>query len=264
MKDLEDLIDHVPLDQAEGLRRMFARHQRRYLALVSNPHVRHAGVAVERLTAALSLLGLRSLVVDAGEASPAAPEAAALDLAACIEPLTPRVSYLPARGLSRRYVDTHGSSASLLEEFKRAAPRVDVVVLHAPGPDLARLFTQRSARPMLLASDHAESVKHAYASLKLLSQRSGWMTFDLLLLSAGHSARHVRIADSLASCADQFISAALHDWTALDPKAAASEPPSPELMRLVVAQLEVDDTAPPRTWSRSTGGAPLALAQRRN
>jgi hypothetical protein len=264
MKDLEELIDHAPLDQAEGLRRMFARQQRRYLALVSNPHVRHSGVAVERLTAALSLLGLRSLVVDAGETSPPAPEAAALDLAACVERLTPRVSYLAARGLSRRYVDTHGSSASLLEELKGAAPRVDVVVLHAPSPELARLLTQRSARPVLLASDHPESVKHAYASLKLLSQRLGCMSYDLLLLAGGQSARHARIADSVASCADQFISAALHDWSALDPKAPASAPPSPELMRLVVAQLEIDDAAPPRAWSRSTGGAPLALAQRRN
>jgi flagellar biosynthesis protein FlhG len=264
MKDFEDLIDHVPLDQAEGLRRMFARQQRRYLALVSNPHVRHSGVAVERLTAALSLLGLRSLVVDAGETSPSAPEAAALDLAACVERLTSRISYLPGRGLSRRYVDTHGSSASLLEEFKRVAPRVDVVVLHAPAPELARLFTQRAARPVLLANDHPESVKHAYASLKLLAQRSGWMSFDLLLLAQGQPARHARIADSVSSCAEQFISAALHDWATLDPKAPATEPPSPELMRLVVAQLELDDTAPPAALSRSTGGAPLALAQRRN
>ena len=264
MKDFEDLIDHVPLDQAEGLRRMFARQQRRYFTLVSNPHVRHSGVAVERLTAALSLLGLRSLVVDAGETSPPAPEAAALDLAACIERLTPRVSYLPGRGLSRRYVDTHGSSASLLEEFKRVAPRVDVVLVHAPAPELARLFTQRSARPVLLASDQPESVKHAYASLKLLSKRSGWMSFDLLLLSAGQPARYSRIADSVSSCADELLSAALHDWAALDPKGHASEPPSPELMRLVVAQLELDDAAPPAAWSRSTGGAPLAFAHRRN
>jgi hypothetical protein len=264
MKDFEDLIDHVPLDQAEGLRRMFARSQRRYLALVSNPHVRSSGVAVERLTAALALLGLRSLVVDAGETSPPAPEAAALDLSACIERLSPRVNYLAARGLSRRYVDTHGSSASLLEEFKRVAPRVDVVVLHAPGPELARLLSARSARPVLLASDHPESVKHAYASLKLLSKRSGWMSFDLLLLSAVQPTRSSRIADSLAGCAEQFISTALHDWAALDPRGHATEPPTPELMRLVVAQLEVDDGVPPTAWSRSAGGAPLALNDRRN
>jgi flagellar biosynthesis protein FlhG len=243
---------------------MFARSQRRYLTLVSNPHVRHSGVAVERLTAALSLLGLRSLVVDAGETSPPAPEAAALDLGAGIERLSPCVSYMPARGLSRRYVDTHGSSASLLEEFRRAAPRVDVVVLHAPGPELARLLTHRAARPMLLASDQPESVKHAYASLKLLSKRSGWMSFDLLLLSPAQAARSSRIADSLASCAEQFISAALHDWTTLDPKGPAADAPSPELMRLVVAQLEVDDSVPQQSWARSTGGAPLALDDRRN
>lgn len=264
MNDVDSFIERVQADQAAGLRRLFPSSRRRFLALVSNPYARTAGVAVERLTAALSLLGLRTLLVDGAENSPLPPEASALELAPCIETLTPRVSYLAARGLARRYVDTYGSAARLLDELVRAAPANDVVLLHAPAVELARMFTRRSARPMVLAADHPESVKHAYAALKLLSRRTGWMSFDLLLLSGVQVPRSSRIADSLASCAEQFISAALHDWTTLDPKGHAAEPPSPELMRLVVAQLEVDDGVPQQAWSRSTGGAPLALTDRRN
>lgn len=250
-------------DQAAGLRRMFARSRRRFLALVSNPHVDGSGIAVERLTAALSMLGLRTLVFDAGEDSPPPQEAAALGLAACVENLTPRVSYLAARGLSRRYVDTQGSSASLLQELAQVAPRSDVVLLHAPAPELARLLMPQSHRPMLLAADQADSVKHAYAALKLLSQRCGWMSFDLLLLGT-QGVRPARIAETVGHCAEQFIGSALHDWVALDPEMHAAEPPPPELLRLVVSQLESDELTPMAAWSRSTGGAPLALAQRRN
>ena len=252
----------VGQDQAAGLRRMFARSRRRYLALVSNPNVDGSGIVVERLTAAVSMLGLRTLVFDAGEDSPPPQEASALGLAACLEALTPRVSYLAARGLSRSYVDTQGSSAALLQELAQVAPRADVVLLHAPAPELARLLMPLSARPLLLAADHADSVKHAYAALKLLSQRCGWMSFDLLLLGT-QGERPSRIAETVGHCAEQFVGSALHDWVTIDPEVSASEPPSPELLRLIVAQLESDEMVPSAAWSRSAGGAPLALAQRR-
>lgn len=259
MNEVDTFIERVQADQAAGLRRLFPSSRRRFLTLVSNPHARMAGVAVERLTAALSLLGLRTLLVDGGEQSPPPPEASALELAPCIETLTPRVSYLAARGLARRYVDTYGSAARLLDELVRAAPSSDVVLVHAPAVELARLFTRRAARPMVIAADHPESVKHAYAALKLLSRRTGWMSFDLLLLAASGSMRAPRIADSLSGCADRFIGAVLHDWTTIDPQSPATEPPHADLLRLVVSQLEVDDAAPPAAWSRS-GGAPHAAA----
>jgi hypothetical protein len=259
MNEVNTFIERMQADQAAGLRRLFPSSRRRFLTLVSNPYARTAGVAVERLTAALSLLGLRTLLVDGGEHSPPPPEASALELAPCIETLTPRVSYLAARGLARRYVDTYGSAARLLDELVRAAPLTDVVLVHAPAVELARLFTRRAARPMVIAADHPESVKHAYAALKLLSRRTGWMSFDLLLLAASGSTRAPRIADSLSGCADRFIGAVLHDWTTIDPQSLATDPPHAELLRLVVSQLEVDDAAPPAAWSRS-GGASHAAA----
>jgi flagellar biosynthesis protein FlhG len=104
------------VDQADGLRRLFARTGCLVLPLVSNPHVPGSGVAVERLTAVLALQGRKTLVVDAGETSPPPDEASVLGLAPCIEHLSPTIAYLAAKGLPRRFVDTRGSAAHLLDE----------------------------------------------------------------------------------------------------------------------------------------------------
>jgi hypothetical protein len=205
----------APLDQADGLRRLFAGSGRKFLPLVANPHVAFGGIAIERLSAALALQGRHTLA--------------------------PQVSYLPARGLPLRYVNTRGSSARLLDELSVAAPQADVILLHAGAADLARLFTRRAARPMLLAADHPESVKHAYASLKLLVQRCGWMSCDLLLLAPPASLRLPHIAASLGSCADSFLGAAVADWSAIDPACHAAESPTAGLQRIVAAQLQLDD-----------------------
>lgn len=237
------------LDQADGLRRLFAGAGARFVPLAANPHAAFGGVAVERLTAALALLGHHTLIVDAADTSPAAPEAAALELGACIETLAPQVSYLPARGLPLRYVNTRGSSARLLDELAAVAPQAEVVLVHAGAADLARLFTQRTARPLLLAADHPDSVKHAYASLKLLVHRCGWMSCDLMLLGSPESARVPQIATSLAGCADAFLGAAVTRWAAIDPAGHASEAPSADLCRIAAAQMRVEDDPHPAAWS---------------
>lgn len=249
-----------PLDQADGLRRLFAGAGKRYLPLASNPHVAFGGVAIERLTAALALQGQHTLIVDACDTAPPAPEAAALELAACIETLTPQVSYLPARGLPMRYVDTRGSSARLLDELSMAAPQADTILVHASAADLARLFTRRAARPMLLAADHPESVKHAYASLKLMAHRCGWLSCDLLLVAPPESPRAAPIAASLASCADSFLGAAVTAWAAIDPACHALETPSVDLLRIVAAQLQLDDDPLPAAFVAALHAAPAQAA----
>lgn len=251
-----------PMDQADGLRRMFAGVSKRFIAVVANPHVTFSGVAIERLTAALALQGRSSLIVDAADSSPFAPEAAALELAPCIERLSPEVSYLAARGLPMRYVNTRGSASRLLDELSLAAPRTDVVLVHAQAADVARLFTQHAARPVLLAADHPESVKDAYASLKLLALRSGWLSCDLLLVAAPGSPRLRHIAATLGSCADSFIGAALHDWATVDPACAAEAPPDAGLTRLVAAQMDVDDQPTAAVWQRRAAQSPAAMAGR--
>jgi hypothetical protein len=83
-----------PRDQAHGLRQLFAGQDLCFLPMVHNPHVPGAGVVMERLCAALGELGLRTLVVDAADSASPAHQLAAVDLAACIERLSPQVAYL--------------------------------------------------------------------------------------------------------------------------------------------------------------------------
>ena len=242
----DNLPNTMPLDQAQGLRRLFAHTQVVHVPVVSNPNVAFSGVMLERLCAGFSEQGRRTLVIDAAERASEPSEMALLDLAECIEPLSPQVWYLAARGLPLRFVDSSGSTAPFLAQVMAAAPQCDVLVVHAPATDLCRLFARRrtghnalhtdgqpEVRPLLLADDRPASVTHAYAAMKLLTQRAGLVVHDLLLGAAPHSPRAERIAMQLATCADDFLGAVLHDWVQLDPASHATEPPTPALRRLV-------------------------------
>ena len=231
----------TPADQAHGLRRLFACRQVQHLALVSNPHVAFAGVVLERLTSVLGALGLNTLVVDAAENSPAPPELVALDLPAGIERLSSQVSYLAARGLPLRQVDTRGSSAHWLDRLHAAAPHCSALLVHAAAGDLARLFPRPAPRPLLLAAEHPESLTHAYAAMKLLALRNRHRQFDLLLAAPPQSRRAAAIAQRLASCAESFLGVSLHAWVAIDPACDVRETPTDALLDLVAAQLGSDD-----------------------
>jgi hypothetical protein len=219
----------MPADQAHGLRCGFD------------------GVVLERLTTVLGALGLNTLVVDAAENSPAPPELAALDLRAGIERLSPQVSYLAARGLPLRQVDTRGSSAHWLDRLHAAAPQCGALVVHAAAGDLARLFPQQALhpapRPLLLAAEHPDSLTHAYAAMKLLALRNRHRQFDLLLAAPPQSRRAAAIARRLASCAESFLGASLHAWVAVDPACDVREAPADALLDLVAAQLGSEDEA---------------------
>ena len=232
-------------DQADGLRRMFAHSRARFVPVVSNPHIAFGGVLLERLCMAFAERQANTLVVDAGERASEAGEMALVDLGQCIERLSARVSYLPARGLPIRFVDTAGSTQGLLHAIAEAAPQCNVVLVHASAPELCRLFSQRRAAsvwseapcPIVLAEDRPGSVTHAYAAMKLLTQRAGLSVFDLLLGAAPNSPRTERIASQLANCADGFFGAVLRDWARIDPAGEATEPPSAALLRLVTSRL---------------------------
>jgi flagellar biosynthesis protein FlhG len=250
------LRDHdskpMPLDQADGLRRLFARHRVKFVPVVSNPHVAFGGMMLERLCAGFSEHGLHVLVADASERASAGSELAMVDLADAIEPLSAQVSYLAARGLPIRHVDAGGSTAPFLQAITDAAPHADVVLVHAPASELCRLFARSAelarrsgddsglVRPLLLADDRPASVTHAYAAMKLLTQRAGLVVHDLMLGAAPHSPRAERIAMQLATCADDFLGAVLRDWVRLDPAAHAHEPPCDALRRLVRETLRLD------------------------
>lgn len=220
MRDFYATSASAPLDQAEGLRQLFSGRAgagRQVIALAANPHVAFNATVLDRVAITLSCLGRQVLVVDASLSAPAPNELARLDLAAGIEPMMPGVAYLPARGLPLQYVDTRGSAARFVEALFDAVPSADVVLLHAEAADLARIIARRAARPLLMAADHPEGLKHAYASCKLLMRRTGLATYDLLLAASARSPRALGIVASLRGCAESFLGALLHDWALIDP-----------------------------------------------
>ncbi len=248
----------MPLDQADGLRRLFSQSRTCFVPVVSNPNVAFGGVILERLCTAFAEHGKHTLVVDAAERASPHAEMALLDLAECIEPLSAQVSYLAARGLPIRFVDATGSTAPFLDALTSAAPHCDVVLLHASAAELCRLFARRGSshddaapvyRPMLLADDRPASVTHAYGAMKLLTQRAGLVVHDLLLGAAPQSPRSERIAMQIATCADDFLGAVLRDWVRIDPACDATEPPTPELRRLVREQLRSAHAGNPSSWA---------------
>lgn len=243
MRDFYASSVRMPLDQADGLRRLFAGRRQHVLALAANPHVPFSGLVLDRLSAVLAAQGRQVLVVDAAGASPPPHELARVDLAACVETIAPRVSYLPARGLPLAHVDTRGSSGAFIDAVQQAAPQAEVVLMHADGSDLARLFKHRPARPLLIGADHPESIKHAYANAKLLAGRCGLMSFDLLLVSAPNSPRSGGIRSSLAGCIENFLGGSLCATALVDPAAHPAEPPDAALAHLLAAQLDLQREA---------------------
>jgi flagellar biosynthesis protein FlhG len=250
----------LPHDQADGLRRLFAHAQARFLPVVSNPHMAFGGVMLERLCTALACEGRHTLVVDAGERAPAPKELSVMDLRACVEPLSADVSYLAARTLPLRFVDTRGSTSAFLQVAADAAPRADVILVHAPAGDLCRMFAHadpmRRARPLVLADERPTSVTHAYAAMKLLTQRGGMAVHDLLLACAAGSRRAERIAQQLGRCADDFLGAALHDCLRVDPASHAHEAPPAALRRWAIDVVQ----GPALPAQPRAGAAPAAPA----
>jgi flagellar biosynthesis protein FlhG len=198
-------------------------------------------------------------VVDAADTAPEPGELAFIDLGACVEPLSPQLAYLAARGLPMQHVDTHGSCASFIPRMMNVVYDVDVVVMHAEARVLARMLGEQPLRPVLLASGSSESLTHAYAALKMLVQRLGLMSFDLAMPTArGRGPTPVQIARRVADCADRFLGAALHDSATIDPDMAFGEASGPDLMRLAAAQLSIpapSTTATARTWTPSRPAA---------
>jgi hypothetical protein len=242
-----------PTDQADGLRRMFAAARATVVPVVANPHVEHHGAVLARLAGVFAEQGLNTLVVDAADTAPEPGELAFIDLGACVEPLSPQLAYLAARGLPMQHVDTRGSCASFIPRMVNVVYDVDVVVIHAEARVLSRMLGEQALRPVLLASGASESLTHAYAALKLLVQRLGLMSFDLVMpTSKGRGPTPVQIARRLADCADRFLGAAMHDSVSIDPAMAFGEASGPALMRLAAAQLSIPaptTTAPARTWT---------------
>lgn len=234
----------APADQADGLRRLFAAGRRQRLVPVAfNAHVDCTPLLLERLAGAFIELGAHTLVVDAADSAPRANTMAEIDLASAIETLGPGMSYLAARGLPLRHVNSRGSCEAWLGAVESAAASADVILLHANARDLVRLLGRREVRPVLVTTVDPASLTDAYTSMKLLAQRSGLMTFDLLTGMAGAPKAAQRIAERLASCADSFLGAVVREAVWLDRREPADAAATPALARLAAHQLAAPDHA---------------------
>ena len=227
-------------DQAAGLRRLFGSARRSFIALAHNEQVPQASLAIDRLCDAAAALGLHTLVVDAADSAPAPHEMALVDLPSCVEPVSDDVSYLAARGLPIRHVDTRGRCGGFLQALEHAAPQADLVLVHAGTVDLSRLFASQRVRPLLLGADTPRAMTEAYACLKRLAQRPGWLAHDLLILADPRGPRTARLGESLAECAERFLGAAIHDCVVIDPHPDASTVADGALIRLLRAQMAQD------------------------
>jgi len=227
-------------DQAAGLRRLFGSARKRFIALAHNEQVTQASLVIDRLCDAAAALGLHTLVVDTADSAPAPHEMALIDLPSCVEPVSDDVSYLAARGLPIRHVDTLGRCTAFLEALEHAAPQADLVLVHAGTVDLARLFAGQRLRPLLLGADTPRAMTEAYASLKRLAQRPGWLAHDLLIVADPDGPRTERLGESLAECAERFLGAAIHDCVVIDPRADAATTPCPRLIHLLRSQMAQD------------------------
>ncbi|MCW5657919.1 MAG: flagellar biosynthesis protein [Burkholderiaceae bacterium] len=226
-------------DQAAGLRRMFGASRKQFIALAHNDQVEQSALVIDRLCGAAAALGLHTLVVDAADNAPAPHEMALIDLPSCIEALSDDVSYVAARGLPIRHVDSQGRCGGFLDALQAAAPQADLVLVHAGTVDLTRLFSHQRLRPLLVGADTPRAMTEAYATLKRLAQRPGWLAHDLLIVADPHGPRTARLGESLAECAERFLGAAIHDCVVIDPR---TEPQAADarLVHLLRAQMAQD------------------------
>ena len=227
-------------DQAAGLRRLFGSARKRFIALAHNEQVAQSSLVIDRLCDAAAALGLHTLVVDTADSAPAPHEMALIDLPSCVEVVSDDLSYLAARGLPIRHVDTQGRCTAFLEALEHAAPLADLVLVHAGTVDLARLFAGQRLRPLLLGADTPRAMTEAYASLKRLALRPGWLAHDLLIVADPDGPRTERLGESLAECAERFLGAAIHDCVVIDPRADAATTPDARLIHLLRAQMAQD------------------------
>src|SRR5262245_25410801 len=227
-------------DQAAGLRRLFGSSRKRFVALVHNDQVVQSALVIDRLCQAASALGLHTLVADAADNAPAPREMALIDLPSCIERVSDDVSYLAARGLPIRHVDARGRCGGFLESIERAAPHADLFLVHANTTDLVRLFAPRPVRPIIVGADAPAAMTEAYANLKRLALRPGWLAHDLLIVAEPNGPRTERLGESLAECAERFLGAAIHDCVVIDPRDDALHEPDARLVHLLRAQLAQD------------------------
>jgi hypothetical protein len=200
-------------DQAHGLRRLFAHHTVHLLPLVSNPYVPGAHMLMEGLCHGLAAQGLHTLVVDAachpqaGGVDVAQAVARDLDLGQWIDELDAHTSVLAVSPTLGHFADGGPASSLLFEALREAAPCADVILFHADASALGGLFAHRRVRPLVMSTDEAGSLTHAYASIKILAQYGGLLQHSVVMDLPRQAMGLPLAATRLVRCAADFLGA---------------------------------------------------------
>jgi flagellar biosynthesis protein FlhG len=243
-------------DQAEGLRRLFGaeppRHEPTLVPVVAPTEALAGGdFLLDQLVGAYLERGLKVLVVDAGPRAQPAPDLARVDLAACVQRLSADVRWLDAKGLVAHHLDARGQATALRERLAEAVPDADVVLLHAPVAELARVLPGAlGCRPVLLADLAPASITAAYAAMKWLNQRAGVAVFSLLVGAHPKVALTQRVMRQLADTAERFLGVAVADTVAIEPQVGLRSAVAPGLRRMA------RDSLRPLAAGREASGIP--------
>lgn len=204
------------LDQAHGLRRLFAHHTVHLVPVVSNPHAAGAHMLMEGLCHGLAAQGLHTLVVDAAPnpyttgVDVAQAVARDLDLGQWIDELDTHTSVLAASPTIGYFADQTGAPALLFEALREAAPSADVILFHADAVVLSGLFAHRRVRPLVMTTDDASSLTHAYAAMKILAQYGGLMQHSVVMDLPRQAMGLPLAASRLVKCVGDFLGGQAH------------------------------------------------------
>ncbi|WP_119155569.1 hypothetical protein [Caldimonas tepidiphila] len=200
-------------DQAQGLRRLFARRTVQLVPVLSNPHAGGAARLLDGLCQAFAAQDLHVLVIDGMRPAlrDAAGLAAALGAGRPLRPWTEavdaRTMLLPAGDALQAFAAGQRAAEPLFEALAQDEGAPDVILFHADAALLAGLFMQRLVRPLVLCGDSAPSLTHAYAGLKLLVQHAGLRHHAVLLDTAAPQRELPVAASRLQQCAAEFLRA---------------------------------------------------------
>jgi flagellar biosynthesis protein FlhG len=177
---------------------------------------------VINLAAALSSLGLRIVVIDAGRSmvAPAIGLKAKFDLLHLLlgertfqETMLQGESFavLPATKGLEEFIQSGSSPDDLFGAFTRLSTPFDMVLL-LTAPNAIVSLVDPADEVLFVLNEDAESIKSTYASLKRMSEESGFQRFRILFNDVQDASRandgYARLADTAADFLHAHLSLA--------------------------------------------------------
>lgn len=235
-----------PVDQAHGLRRLFARQTVRLLPLVASAGWPDAQALALDLAMRWAQDGRHVLVLDglSAQRSPWVDEATAWDLDHVLQAqvsfedaaqaVVPGVWLMAAQeGLPSLVRDGH-AARSVLQAAAQLPQGIDMVILLAGAPIVAALCAGEAVLPLVLGGDAPADMTDAYLALKILATEGGLSRCGLVLTDRGAPARVQMAAQRITTCAQRFLGGDVHLAATVPLHGAQTEPALQALARRAV------------------------------